>query len=122
MPRQKRSSRALEKAEFRRLGIQSIDPELDLGNGFSVKAFTGKINTLRQKLETYNLLLSTISAMSSDITEFERELSTYSAKMLSNIGCVFGKNSSEYEKSGGTRQIERQRSTRRLPSEIPEQA
>ncbi|MBE9011637.1 hypothetical protein IQ250_15630, partial [Pseudanabaenaceae cyanobacterium LEGE 13415] len=50
MPRQKRSSQVLTKAEIRIAGLNTIDPNLDFGKDRSVYQLTLLTNKLRSKL------------------------------------------------------------------------
>lgn len=116
MVRPKKRSQSLARAEIRLLGMQSINPKLDLGQGLSITVYTDLIDSLQQKLQSYNLLLADLDAMRSEIIEDERKLSLFSSKILAGVGHLFGKHSVEYEKVGGTRQVERIRSSRRSSS------
>lgn len=58
MPRQKRGSAALEKAEKRIASLKSISPTLDLGDGLTVENKQQVAELLRSHLATYNESLS----------------------------------------------------------------
>ena len=62
MPRSKRSSKVLDRAERRIAAIKSISVTLDLGNGHTVDSFNTAIEATRTKLSTYNSSLSTTDA------------------------------------------------------------
>jgi uncharacterized protein YukE len=103
MPRRKRTSQILEDAQNRIAALQTIDPTLDLGHGISVSAFNAKIEETRQALEDYNKALSVIDQTGSNVTELERSLSNLSIRMLSGIATVYGRSSSEYEMTNGSK-------------------
>jgi hypothetical protein len=62
MPRIKRSSDIIDKAAGRLAGLQSIDPNLDLGKGITAEAFSEVIEAARQKVNAYNTTLSRLDA------------------------------------------------------------
>lgn len=114
MPRQKRGSRILEKAERRLSGIQSIDEKLDLGSGLTVANYNKSIESLRQALADYNKSLSQADALQNAVADAETALADLSDHMLISVAAKFGKNSSEYEMAGGVRKRDRKRPTRRI--------
>ncbi|MBN4002927.1 hypothetical protein [Nostoc sp. LPT] len=113
MARPKRNSRILSKSETRLASIKSINSSLDVGEGLSVKDYTGKIESLRQSLEAYNTTLSTIDVLLTQILENEQDLADYSEKILRGIAYKFGKNSYEYQMAGGIRKSDRKRNVRK---------
>jgi uncharacterized protein YukE len=112
MARIKRNSRTLGKAEVRLASIKSISPTLDVGEGLTIKDYTGKIESLRQSLEAYNTTLSTIDVLLIQLVEHEQELADYSEKILRGIAYKYGNNSHEYQMAGGTRKSDRKRTVR----------
>jgi enamine deaminase RidA (YjgF/YER057c/UK114 family) len=118
MARIKRGSSILYSSEKRLAGMKSIDPNLDLNNGFSLAVFTAKTDALRQLLENYNTLLSTLDALLTDILASEQDLRDVSEHMLVGVAAKYGKNSNEYKMAGGVRKAERKRPTR-SSSEAP---
>ena len=113
MFKKKSSCRSLEKAKVRLDGIQAIKADLDLGMGFSAKGYQQKIAGLQQKISAYNLTLSNVDELRSQIVVAEKELADYSEQMLLGVAAQFGKNSYEYEKAGGVRKGERKRPNRK---------
>ena len=53
----------LEKAMRRAAGINSINPNLDLGNGLTLPAFTSLIETMRTRENAYNTALSNLDKL-----------------------------------------------------------
>ncbi len=113
MARRKRSSKALERAERRAAALMSIDSNLDLGNGLTLEGFYQMIDDVRQKLTSYNTLLSTVDAAYNNMLGAERLLLDQSEQMLLGVAFHYGKDSSEYEMAGGVRKSERKRRSRR---------
>ncbi|BCL38821.1 hypothetical protein [Nostoc sp. MS1] len=107
MPRQKRSSRILEKAQLRLSGLKAIDPNIDFGNANNLKNFTQQIEQLRIKINDYNTAISVIDASKTDIEQLERSLSALCETMLLGVAVKYGKDSSEYEMAGGVRKSDR---------------
>ncbi|MDZ8086275.1 MAG: hypothetical protein RMY16_12045 [Nostoc sp. DedQUE12b] len=112
MARLKRNSRTLGKAELRLASIKSISPTLDVGENLTVKDYTDKIENLRQSLEAYNTILSTIDILLTQIVENEQDLADYSEKILRGIAYKYGNNSHEYQMAGGIRKSDRKRAVR----------
>jgi hypothetical protein len=110
MARPKRSSPVLTNAEQRQAGLRSISDTLDLGNGLDLTRYTQRIETLRQKVSTYNTNIASIDDLSREIKALEKDLREASEQMLLGVGAVYGKDSREYGKAGGVRRSERKRS------------
>jgi hypothetical protein len=103
-----RTSSTIEKAQKRNLAIQSIDPSLDLGNGLTVSSFTTLINNTQQKVDRYNLAISSLTQLYSEMMEYEKLLADQHERMLNGVSSKYGRNSTEYEMAGG-----RKRATKR---------
>ncbi len=114
MSRKRRSSRALDKASVRLDGIQSINPSLDAGSGFTAPGYQQIITQLRADISAYNSALSTIDALQNTIADTEKALDEYSERMLIGVAFHYGKDSNEYEMAGGVRKRDRKRPTRRV--------
>jgi len=113
MARLKRNSRKLMNAERRLASLKSINARLDLGNGMTIQELEASIQSVREKLETYNTILSTVDAAYNNLLEAEYVLGGLSEKMLMAVAVKYGKNSFEYEMAGGVRRTERKRRIRR---------
>ncbi|UBF29335.1 hypothetical protein K9N68_16755 [Kovacikia minuta CCNUW1] len=122
MPKPKKISRILDKAESRLAALKAVSTSLDLGNGLTVESYEQLIQETRQKLETYNTVLATANDASIAAEEAETELSELSERMLIGVASKFGKNSNEYATAGGTRRKDRKRPTRRTAKSVDESA
>ena len=109
MPRQKRSSRMLEKAEHRAAGLKAINPKLDFGNARTLSHLSSLIDQLRDRIDAYNTALSVIDSSRTEIAELERTLGDLTEQMLIGVAFTYGKDSREYEMAGGVRKSERVR-------------
>ncbi len=109
MTQRKRNSMSLTKAERRIEGMQTINPQLDFSNGFSIATYNTKVIELREKLAAYNQAQTIADKTHNALIEAERELNTYSEQMLLNVASHYGKNSDEYEMAGGTRRSDRKK-------------
>ncbi|WP_315791288.1 hypothetical protein [Fischerella sp. JS2] len=107
MPRPKRSSRVLEKAQLRACGLKAIDPNLDFGNAGNLQNLTQQIEQLRAKIDTYNTALSIIDASRTDIEQLEKNLSSLCERLLLAVAVKYGKDSQEYVMAGGVRKSDR---------------
>jgi hypothetical protein len=113
MPRPKKQSAALTKAEMRLSGMKSIDNNLDFGNRLSNSHFSAQTQSVRDKLDYYNTLLSKMSEAQSELAAAEKALSTLSENMLLSVAIRYGKNSTEYEMAGGIRRDNRRRTNKK---------
>ncbi|AOX00124.1 hypothetical protein BJP34_12300 [Moorena producens PAL-8-15-08-1] len=121
MAQLKRNSIKLMNAERRIASLKSINDKLDLGNGMTIQELEASIQSVREKLETYNTILSTVDAAYNNLLEAEEVLGGLSEKMLMAVAVKYGKNSFEYEMAGGVRRTERKRRIRRtIDSADPE--
>ncbi|MBD6614987.1 hypothetical protein FNW02_03750 [Komarekiella sp. 'clone 1'] len=112
MARQKRTSKMLEKAVRRAAGINSIDPNLDLGNGLTLTAFLILIETMRTRENTYNSALSSLDKFYCEMLETERELADMAEHMLLGVATRYGKSSIEYGMAGGVPKNQRRKGLR----------
>ncbi|MEH1840751.1 MAG: hypothetical protein V7L20_18820 [Nostoc sp.] len=112
MPRQKRTSRILEKAELRSAGLKAIDSKMDFGNNCDLQNLTKSIEQLRTMLDAYNIALAMIDSSKIKIDEMEKILNNLTDKMVRGVAFKYGKNSNEYEMAGGVRDSERIRKSR----------
>ncbi|MCC5623243.1 hypothetical protein [Nostoc sp. CHAB 5715] len=112
MPRRKRSSRILEKAEFRVAGLKAIDPNINFNDTYNLQNLTQLIDNFHNMLDDYNAAIAMIDSSRKKLDEMEKNLSQVSDKMLMGVGFKYGKNSDEYELAGGVRDSERIRKSR----------
>ena len=106
----------LEKAARRAAGINSIDPNLDLGNGLTLPAFSTLIETMRTRENAYNTALSNLDKLYREMLETERELGDMAEHMLLGVATRYGKSSVEYGMAGGVPKNQRRK---RLRGESP---
>ncbi|MEH2110552.1 hypothetical protein [Nostoc sp.] len=112
MARQKRTSKMLEKAVRRAAGINSINPNLDLGNGLTLIAFSTLIETMRTRENTYNSALSSLDKFYREMLETECELADMAEHMLLGVATRYGKSSVEYGMAGGVPKNQRRKGLR----------
>jgi hypothetical protein len=112
MARKKRSSRILEKAEFRVAGLKAIDPKLKFDDTCNLQNLTQLIQQVQKMLDDYNAAIAIVDSSKIKLDEMEKTLNQISDKMLMGVGFKYGKNSSEYELAGGVRDSERIRKSR----------
>ncbi|WP_375497906.1 hypothetical protein [uncultured Nostoc sp.] len=98
-----RGSAAVDKAQRRLALLKSIDENLDLGHGLSIEAYIRLIDNTRATLEAHNTLLSNLEESRKTITQMNNALSELSERMLTGVATVYGRNSIEYSKAGGSR-------------------
>ncbi|MDF5738932.1 MULTISPECIES: hypothetical protein [unclassified Nostoc] len=112
MARRKRTSQVLEKAARRAAGITSIAPNLDVGNGLSLSAFSTLIDTMRTRENLYNTALSNLDKLYHEMLETERELADMAEHMLLGVATQYGKSSVEYGMAGGVPKNQRHKGLR----------
>lgn len=103
----------LDAAEARLASLKSIDPNLDLGDGRSIKTFSDSITAARNGVSDYNQLLSTVDNQYNAVLKLIKETKTLSKNMLSGVGSRWTTDSSQYEQAGGTRDSERKKTVRK---------
>ena len=113
MARTKKTATHYDIAVTRLSAIKSIDAKLDLGNGINIEVYEKLIHELRDKVNTYNTMLSQLDAQLNTINETEKELRDYSERLLLGVASKYGKNSSEYEQAGGTKKSDRKKFTKK---------
>lgn len=115
MALKKRTSKILDDADMRANGMQSIDPALSLGSNLSLANFKQLIADGRAKLDDYNQTLAAADQKANEVAAAEQAVRDYSGRMLAGVAAAFGKDSNQYEQSGGTRTSERKRPARTQP-------
>jgi hypothetical protein len=102
----------LERAVRRAASINSIDRNLDLGNGLTLPAFSTLIETMRTRENVYNTALSTLDKLYREMLETEDELADMTEHMLMAVGTRYGKSSVEYGMAGGVPKNQRRKGLR----------
>lgn len=113
MARQKkRQSPQVTKAKTRVAALTSIDAELDLGEGLTLKAYKEALQDTEGRLDGYNTALSQVDGAFNALRSAEKKLADLSERMLTGVASRYGKDSDEYEKAGGVRKSEHKRPVR----------
>ena len=118
MAQRRRNSIALTKAERRIEGLQTINADLDFGNGLSIATYNTMIHELREKLAAHNQTRTMMDKTQNALEEAERGLNTYSEQMLLSVASRYGKNSDEYGMAGGTRKSDYRRKARAVVNQM----
>jgi hypothetical protein len=95
-------SKNLPLHRFAVSGESVNDENLDLGHGLTIETYSHLINTTRAMLEAHNKLVSNLEESRKTITQMDKALSDMSERMLSGVATVYGRNSIEYSKAGGS--------------------
>ncbi|MFW9261903.1 hypothetical protein [Nostoc sp. CALU 546] len=112
MARRKRTSQVLEKAARRAASMNSIDPNLSVGNGLTLPVFSTLIETMRTKENLYNTALSNLDKLYHEMLQTERELADMAEHMLLGVATQYGKSSVEYGMAGGVPKNQRRKGLR----------
>ncbi|MFS0518468.1 hypothetical protein ACEYW6_27635 [Nostoc sp. UIC 10607] len=107
MPRKKRSSPVLEKTEQKVIGFKSIDSSLDFGDSISLNNLTQLTGRLRNQIDQYNMMLTALDSAKAEIETLEKTIRETSERLVCGVALKYGKDSREYEMTGGVRKSER---------------
>ena len=107
MPRKKKSSPVLEKTEQRVIGFKSINSNLDFGDSISVNHLTQLTGQLRNQIDEYNMMLTALDSAKAEIETLEKTIRETSERLVSGVAFKYGKDSREYEMTGGVRKSDR---------------
>ncbi|WP_026733270.1 hypothetical protein [Fischerella sp. PCC 9605] len=110
-----RGSAAVDKAQRRLALLKSIDEHLDFGHGLTIEAYSRLIDATRAMLEAHNTLLSNLDESRKTLTQMDKTLSEMSERMLSGVATIYGKNSIEYAKAGGSNRKRSKKSISQVP-------
>ncbi|MBE8999447.1 hypothetical protein IQ274_14745 [Nostoc sp. LEGE 12447] len=113
-----RGSAAVDKAQLRLALLKSVDENLDLGHGLTIEAYNHLINTTRSTLEAHNTLVSNLEESRKTITQMDKALSEMSERMLSGVATIYGRNSIEYSKAGGSNGKRNKKSSSKVASVV----
>ena len=113
MALKKRTSKIFDDADLRANSMQSVDGALNFGPNLTLAQFKQLVADGRAKLDEYNQRLSEADQKANEVADAERAVRDYSGRMLAGVAAAFGKDSTQYEQSGGTRTSERRRATAR---------
>jgi predicted nucleic acid-binding protein len=92
-----RKSTTAEQAELNIANLQSIDPNLDLGDGLSIAALTELTQEVRQAVKELNTADLVISNNRKVIREKEKETLELLDRIHFAVAAKYGKNSKEYK-------------------------
>ncbi|MBD2201982.1 hypothetical protein H6G33_08235 [Calothrix sp. FACHB-1219] len=112
MARQKLTSRILEKAKARAMGLQAIDPNISFGDACDLQKMMELIETLSQKLDAHNQALEVVDTSTTELNVMEKSLNQLSQRILLGVACRYGNDSSQYKIAGGVRKSDRIRKAR----------
>ncbi|MEH1848343.1 MAG: hypothetical protein V7L25_26035 [Nostoc sp.] len=107
MPRQKKSSTVLEKTEQKVIGFKSINSNLDFGDSISLNHLTELTEQLRNDIDQYNMMLTALDSAKEKIETLEKTIRETSERLVSGVALKYGKDSREYEMTGGVRKSDR---------------
>ncbi|MBD2564407.1 MULTISPECIES: hypothetical protein [Nostoc] len=107
MPRKKRSSPVLEKTEQKVIGFKSIDSSLDFGDSISLNNLTQLTGRLRNQIDQYNMMLTALDSAKAEIETLEKTIRETSERLVCGVALKYGKDSREYEMTGGVRKSDR---------------
>ncbi len=93
----------LEKTEKRLIGLKSINSNLDFGDSISLNHLTELTGQLRNQIDQYNMMLTDLDTAKGEIEILEKTIRETSERLVNGVASRYGKNSREYEMTGGVR-------------------
>lgn len=114
----KKTSAVVETAKLRLSGMKSIDKSTDMGNGIGSADLENKIRDVESALENYNRLLSLADEAKNQFDGKEQELTDLQRRVMAGVGAVYGYDSNEYEKAGGTRKSDRKKPVKKVTEKV----
>jgi len=102
MERQKKKSRILDTANQRIKGIEAFAPNLDFGNNKNIITYKKLVSEVKNAMKIYNQKMTEKNQAKKDLDQKQKELAGLNTEMLAGVKAVYGRDSNEYEKLGGT--------------------
>jgi hypothetical protein len=109
----KTSSKVLDQVQLRLSALKSIDPDLDLGDGLTIRSVTQQVQETRTEIDAYNTEASVIEQKYKTIREKEGAIANLSDRIVDGIAFKFGRKSNEYKMIQSIRRNTRTRATNR---------
>lgn len=103
----------VQKAQKRLDGLNSIEEDLDLGNGVSVATLKAAIKKVTDGISSFNQSLSQVDQKDNEVKFDIKSMNDLSSRALKGVEFKYGKNSDEYEMAGGTRPSDRKKSSKK---------
>ncbi|MFN6536824.1 MAG: hypothetical protein RM021_010685 [Nostoc sp. EkiNYC01] len=107
MPRKQKTSPLLEKTEQKIIGFKSINSSLDFGDSISLNHLTELAEQLHNEIDQYNMMLTALDSAKAKMQTLEKTIREISERLVSGVALKYGKDSREYEMTGGVRKSER---------------
>ncbi|WP_414573759.1 hypothetical protein [Nostoc sp. CCY 9925] len=107
MPRKQKTSPLLEKTEQKIIGFKSINSSLDFGDSISLNYLTELAEQLHNEIDQYNMMLTALDSAKAKIQTLEKTIREISERLVSGVALKYGKDSREYEMTGGVRKSDR---------------
>jgi hypothetical protein len=114
----KTNSKALDQVQLRLSTLKSIDPDLDLGGGLTIRSVTKLVDSTRLEIDSYNTELSVMEQKYKALRAKEGEIANLSDRIVDGIAFKFGRKSSEYEKISSIRRNSRSRNSKRAAATV----
>jgi hypothetical protein len=90
-------SKVLDQVQLRLSALKSIDPDLDLGDGLTIRSVTEQVQETRTDIDQYNTEASVIKQKYKTIREKEGKIADLSDRIVDGIAFKFGRKSDEYK-------------------------
>lgn len=115
MPRRKLPSKIIAAAEMLAAALESIDPSLDLGNGYTLAAFRATISTTSSQENRFFQAVTVAEDERTRWKEMEDALAMLSELYVKAVEVKHGTGSAAHLKVGGKAVGDRRRGPRKTP-------
>jgi hypothetical protein len=109
----KTNSKALEQVQLRLSALKSIDPDLDLGDGLTIRSVSKLVQDTRSGIDAYNTEISGVEQKYKSLREQEGTIAVLSDRIVDGIAFKFGRKSDEYKMVSSIRRNNRKRSIKK---------
>jgi hypothetical protein len=119
----KTNSKVLEQVQLRLSALKSIDPDLDLGDGLTIRSVSELVQDTRSGIDAYNTEISSVEQKYKTLREQEGSIANLSDsntehRIVDGIAFKFGRKSDEYKMVSRIHRNNRKRSTNKASEPV----
>jgi hypothetical protein len=106
----KQSSKILDQALLRVANLETIDPQLNFGDGLTLQEFSILAQSVQNTLREYNAAVATANQTAQTLQEMEKRLVDVGDRIVMGMACKHGTRSPEYQMLSKIRRKSKHRS------------
>src|SRR5262245_62366852 len=103
MGRARRASLELETAKQRLAALKEFTPKPDFGQSLTLESYEAAVTALDAEQDAYNGEVSALDDKTNLFDEHVQNMGELNQRILAAVKGIYGPDSSEYERVGGTR-------------------